>query len=84
VAYPIDDEAFFANPAFNRATHSFFRTTVVESVGTTYEGLSEQTYWIQPLHGLVLAGWANCSAHPSWHSALCRRSSVYSTCGVGS
>jgi len=44
VAYPIDDEAFFANPAFNRATHSFFRTTVVESVGTTYEGLSEHTY----------------------------------------
>jgi hypothetical protein len=66
VEYPIDDEAYFASPAFNLAHKGFFGTTVVESVGTNWKGRSQATYWIQPLHGLLLAGWARVFGATLW------------------
>jgi hypothetical protein len=66
VEYPIDDEAYFASPAFNLAQKGFFGTTVLESSGTIFKGRSKTTYWIQPLHGVVLAGWTRLFGATLW------------------
>ena len=66
VEYPIDDEAYYASPAFNLAQKGFFGTTVVESSGTTLKGLSQATYWMQPLHILLLSGWARVFGATLW------------------
>lgn len=66
VMYPIDDEAFFASPAFNLITKGFFGTTVIESAGSPYKGLDQATYWIQPLHSLALAAWGRMFGFTLW------------------
>ena len=63
VEYPIDDEAYYASPAFNLAQKGFFGMTVVESA---FKGLSQATYWQQPLHGLLLSGWARVFGATLW------------------
>jgi 4-amino-4-deoxy-L-arabinose transferase-like glycosyltransferase len=64
--YPLDDEAYFASPAFNLALKGFFGTTVLDGHGPRWKGLSQATYWCQPLHGLLLAGWARLFGATLW------------------
>ena len=66
VEYPIDDEAYYASPAFNLAQKGFFGMTVVESSGATFKGLSQANYWQQPLHSLLLSGWARVFGAALW------------------
>jgi len=47
---PVCDEAWYANPAFNLTAGRSMGTTVLESAGTTLQGLERHTYWIMPLH----------------------------------
>jgi hypothetical protein len=56
VVYPIDDEAVFANPAYNLVTHGNFGTNIVEH-DNTLKGIESRTYWFQPLYPLLLSGW---------------------------
>jgi hypothetical protein len=56
VIYPIDDEAFFANPAYNLVMHGTFGTNIVEH-NKTLPGIETRTYWFQPLYSLLLSGW---------------------------
>ena len=56
VIYPIDDEAVFANPAYNFITHGNFGTNILDH-NNTLRGLETRTYWFQPLYPLLLSGW---------------------------
>ncbi len=56
VIYPIDDEAFFANPAYNLVTHGNFGTNILEH-NNTLIGIETHTYWFQPLYPLLLSAW---------------------------
>jgi hypothetical protein len=47
---PVCDEAWYANPAFNLTAGRSMGTTVLESAGTTLQGLERHTYWIMPLY----------------------------------
>ena len=54
---PGTDEGYFANPAFNLMSKGSFTTTVLETAGTSFQGMDRHTYWVMPLQPLVLAGW---------------------------
>ena len=54
---PITDEGYFANPAFNLMTKGSFATTMLETIGTPFEGIDRHTYWIMPLEPLALSIW---------------------------
>lgn len=56
VIYPLDDEAVFANPAYNLITSGHFGTNIIEHYNTL-PGIETRTYWFQPLFSLLLAGW---------------------------
>ncbi len=56
VIYPIDDEAVFANPAYNLITHGNFGTNIIDH-NNTLRGIETRTYWFQPLYPLLLSGW---------------------------
>jgi len=56
VIYPIDDEAVFANPAYNLITHGYFGTNILDH-NNTLRGIEARTYWFQPLYPLLLSGW---------------------------
>ena len=54
---PITDEGYFANPAFNLMTKGSFATTMLETIGTPFQGIDRHTYWIMPLEPLALSFW---------------------------
>ena len=54
---PITDEGYFANPAFNLMTKGSFATTMLETIGTPFQGIDRHTYWIMPLEPLALSLW---------------------------
>ena len=54
---PITDEGYFANPAFNLMSKGSFATTMLETIGTPFEGIDRHTYWIMPLEPLALSIW---------------------------
>jgi hypothetical protein len=55
---PFSDEAWYADPAFNLATHGSMGTTVLESAGVPrLQGVHEHTYWEMPLYIVTEAGW---------------------------
>jgi hypothetical protein len=55
VIYPLDDEAVFANPAYNLITFGHFGTNIIEH-DKTLPGIETHTYWFQPFFSLLLAG----------------------------
>ena len=54
---PWVDEALFASPAYNLVSHGYMGTTVMETIGTRWQGIDRYTYWMVPLHFLAQAGW---------------------------
>ncbi len=56
VIYPIDDEAIFANPAYNLINHGHFGTNIIDH-NNTLPGIEARTYWFQPLYPLLLSAW---------------------------
>jgi len=54
---PRVDEALFASPAVNLVSQGYMGTTVIETIGTRWQGLDRHTYWTVPLHFLAQAGW---------------------------
>ena len=52
---PGTDEGYFANPAYNLMSKGSFTTTVLETAGTPFQGMDRHTYWVMPLHPLVLS-----------------------------
>ena len=56
------DEAWFASPAWNLASHGFMGTTILEPAnswvnGRSYHGIDRHTFWIMPLGPVVQAAW---------------------------
>ena len=63
---PWVDEAWFTTPGLNLVTHGSFGTLLLEPTGSNLrllkpdavlKGINEHTYWVMPLHLLVLALW---------------------------
>jgi 4-amino-4-deoxy-L-arabinose transferase-like glycosyltransferase len=63
---PWVDEAWFTSPALDLVTHGRFGTHVLDPTGShlslfkpgaVLTGIDRHTYWIMPLHPLVLAAW---------------------------
>src|SRR5262249_27449057 len=53
---PNGDEGLFANPAITLINKGYMGTPVRETTGGL-PGLERWTYWVMPLHLVVLAGW---------------------------
>lgn len=53
---PWSDEAWFANPAYNLATHGSMGTTVLEP-SDFLRGIDRYTYWTVPLDFIAQAAW---------------------------
>jgi 4-amino-4-deoxy-L-arabinose transferase-like glycosyltransferase len=51
------DEGWFASPAYNLINHGTMNTTVFETEGTPFKGLTRYTYWIMPIYPIALAIW---------------------------
>ncbi len=54
---PWNDEAMFANPAWNLAQHGFLGSTVIEEEGSGLPDIHRYTYTMFPLYLVALAGW---------------------------
>jgi hypothetical protein len=54
---PWNDEAMFANPAWNLVQHGYLGSTVMEEDGSGLPNIHRYTYWMFPFYLVVLAGW---------------------------
>src|SRR5436309_1046650 len=59
---PWSDEAWFASPGLNLVQHGNFGTSVIDETAAwgqrNLRGLNTRTYWIMPLHPLLVGAWS--------------------------
>src|SRR6266849_8083288 len=54
---PTSDEGMFADPAVTLATQGYLGSRITDPISATSPGILHPTYYMPPLHFVLLAGW---------------------------
>src|SRR5882672_5798906 len=54
---PVSDEGMFADPAVTLAQAGYLGSRITDPISATSPGILRHTYYMPPLHFMLLAGW---------------------------
>lgn len=54
---PSSDEGMFADPALGLITRGRLASSIMDETGTAFAGINRHTYYMPPLHFVLLSGW---------------------------